>query len=58
MPGCDFVDIAATQTLGASTQGMQVQNPAPADMMRAYAALGLNYPNQQPQRWQGPTRFV
>ena len=27
-------------------QPTPVSNPAPADMMRAYAALGLNYPNQ------------
>lgn len=27
-------------------QATSVANPAPADMMRAYAALGLNYPNQ------------
>ena len=29
-----------------SQQPTPVSNPAPADMMRAYAALGLNYPNQ------------
>ncbi len=43
--------VTAAQTgLGTTTPNVAVQNPPAADMMRAYAALGLSYPNQQAQQ--------
>ncbi len=46
--------VAAAQTLGNATPSVPVQNPPAADMMRAYAALGLSYPNQATQQIRPP----